>query len=103
MSKSKRTARYEAPKAVTVRLSHADFIALLQEAEDRGTSNAEIIRKAWASYQEKSEVEHEFKRLETRIVKQLFEVCSATLGLSEEERKAARQEFNQRVKNGGKS
>jgi len=93
----KRNARHEAPKAVTVRLSHADFIALLQEAEDRGTTNADIIRKAWGLYQEKAEFDLQFRKLESGIVKQMFEVCSATLGLSEAERKAAIREFKKQT------
>jgi len=93
----KRNARHEAPKAVTVRLSHSDFIALLQKAEEMGTTNADVIRTAWGSYQEKAEVELQFKKLETRMVKQIFEVCSATLGLSETERKAAIKEFKKQT------
>jgi len=99
----KRNARHESPKAVTVRLSHADFIALLQKAEEMGTTNADVIRTAWTSYQEKSEVELKFKKLESRIVKQIFEVCSATLGLSETERKAAIEEFNKQTNKRGAS
>jgi len=99
----KRNARYETQKAVTVRLSHADFLALLQKAEEMGTTNADVIRTAWGSYQEKSEVELKFKKLESRIVKQMFEVCSATLGLNDSERKAAIKEFKRQNNKRGES
>ena len=100
---SKRRARHEKGRGATARFSHGDYTALVQEAEDKGTTVAAIIRMAWTSYQEKSEHAFLMRKLESRIVFKVFEVCSATLGLSEEERKAARQEFNHRVKNGGKS
>ena len=100
---SKRRARHEKGKGATARFSHADYAALVQEAEEKGTTVAAIIRMAWVSYQEKAEQALLMRKLESRIVSKVFEVCSATLGLSEEERKAAATEFNQRVKKGGKS
>jgi len=100
---SKRRLAHEKERAVTARLSLSAYAALVQEAENRGTTKSGVIRTAWTSYQEKTEQALLMRNLESRIISKVFEVCSATLGLSEEERKAARQEFNHRVKNGGKS
>jgi len=98
---SKRRHRHEKDRAATARFPQGAYVALAQEAENRGTTIAAIIRMAWASYQEKTEVDLQFRKLESRIVKQMFEVCSATLGLSEAERKAAIKEFKKQTNRRG--
>lgn len=100
---SKRKARHEPSKSVTVRLSNSDSIALAEEVEKTGSNNSAVLKVAWASYREKSDLALLMRKLESRMVSKVFEVCSATLGLSEEERKTAKMEFNQRVRSGGKS
>ena len=97
----KRRARNEKQRAVTSRFSIAAYAALVQEAEDRGTTVADVLRTAWSQYQEKTEQALLLRKLESRIVFKVFEVCSATLGLSADERKAAMIECNKKIKKGG--
>ncbi|GJA12736.1 MULTISPECIES: hypothetical protein [Aeromonas] len=81
-------------KTVTVRFSMQDYINLVNEAEANNTTTAEVIRQAWASHQEHRNLTLMLSNLERNILSKNFEICSATVGLSEMERKKAARQVN---------
>ena len=91
---SKLNVRSEKQRQVTTRLSLSEYAAMSLEAEVSGTTVAGVLRKAWSQYHEESRLKEDLKRLEKRLIKKMFEVCSATIGLDENERKAAMNELN---------
>ncbi len=86
------TQQYQ--KAVTVRFSMKDYLEMVREAEVKGLSTADIVRLAWASYQAHQSIERLLLKLEQRQLTSTFEICAATIGLSESERKKAARQVN---------
>jgi len=95
---SKVNVRSEKQRQVTTRLSLSEYSAMSIKAEANGTTVAGVLRQAWSQYQEESRLKEDLRRLEKRLTKKMFEVCSATLGLNEDERKAAMSELNAKFK-----
>lgn len=89
--------RQETQRAVTARFPLGDFANLASEAESRGTTIADVLRIAWASYCEQQETKQLFARLEARLIRQMFEVCAATSRLDDKERTEAMSEFKERM------
>lgn len=89
--------RQETQRAVTARFTYADFSELTVEAEKRGTTIADMIRISWSSYQKQQDIKQLFSRLEIRLIRQMFEVCSVTAGLNEIERADAMTELKERM------
>ncbi|MDR6997024.1 hypothetical protein J2Y65_003736 [Aeromonas salmonicida] len=81
-------------KAVTVRFTMKDYLEMVHEAEIKKLSTADVVRQAWASYQAHQNIEHLLFKLEQRILTSTFEICAATVGLSENERKTATRQVN---------
>ncbi|GKQ97268.1 hypothetical protein KAM461_15180 [Aeromonas hydrophila] len=86
--------RVENQKAVTVRFPMRDYLALTSEAEAKNTTTAEVVRQAWASHQEHQNLVLLFAKLEQRLLAKTFEICAATVGLSDSERKLAARQIN---------
>ena len=95
---SKVNVRSEKQRQVTTRLSLSEYSAMSTEAEESGTTVAGVLRQAWSKYHEESRLKEDLRRLERRLIKKMFEVCSATIGLDEDERKAAMTELNSKFK-----
>lgn len=95
---SKVNVRSEKQRQVTTRLSLSEYSAMSLEAEARGTTVAGVLRQAWSQYHEESRLKEDLKRLEKRLIRKMFEVCSATIGLDEDERRAAMNELNTKFK-----
>ncbi len=81
-------------KAVTVRFTMKDYLEMVHEAEVKKLSTADVIRQAWASYQTHQNIERQLFKLEQSILTSTFEICAATVGLSDIERKAAARQVN---------
>ena len=81
-------------KAVTVRFTMKDYLDMVHEAEVKKLSTADVVRQAWASYQAYQNIERQLFKLEQRILTSTFEICAATVGLSDIERKAAARQVN---------
>lgn len=71
-----------------------DFLDITSEAEAQNTTTAEVVRRAWKSSQENKSIDHKFVRLEKRMLTNIFEICSATVGLNSAERIKAAQQVN---------
>jgi len=81
-------------KAVTVRFAIGDYAEIVTEAESQNTTSADVVRRAWKSYQENKNFILKLAQLERRLLKNTFEICTATIGLSSVERKNAAQQIN---------
>jgi len=81
-------------KPVTVRFPMGDYLDITTEAEAQNTTSADIVRKAWKSYQENKNIVLKLAHLERRLLLNTFEICSATIGLSPDERKNAAKQIN---------
>jgi hypothetical protein len=81
-------------KSVTVRFQMRDYLDLMNEAEEKNTNAAEVIRQAWTSHQEHKNLIFFLSKLEQKILTNTFEICAATVGLSDIERKAAARQVN---------
>lgn len=94
---AKRKLRQELQRAVTTRFPLDDYAAIVQIAESRGATVADVLRQAWQSYQQQQEINELLQRLEGRLTKRIFEACVAAGGLDEAERKEALIEFKERI------
>lgn len=86
-----------ATKPVTVRLSMRDFHILARDAERNNTSIAEMMRIAWASYQQQENINDQLRELEQRMTKRTFEIVVAVAGLDEQERTQAMNKFKRQL------
>ncbi len=84
-------------KAVTVRFPMGDYLAIVTEAESQNTTSAEVVRKAWKSYKENQNLILKLAQLEKRIIRNTFEICAATVGVNDEERKNAANQVNRKL------
>lgn len=98
---TKRRLRQELQRAVTARFPLDDYAAIVQVAEARAATVADVLRQAWHSYQQQQEINQLLQRLESRLTKRVFEACVAAGGLNDAERKEALAEFRARISNGG--
>lgn len=81
-------------KPVTVRFPMGDYLDITMEAESQNTTSADVVRRAWKSYQENKNFILKLAQLERRLLKNTFEICTATIGLSVAERKNAAKQIN---------
>lgn len=81
-------------RAVTVRFSMRDYLDLVSSAEEQKTTIAEIIRQAWANHHEQQNLMLLLSKLEQQLLLKTFEICAATVGLSDAERTAAVRQVN---------
>lgn len=81
-------------KSVTVRFQMRDYLDLMNEVEEKNTNAAEVIRQAWTNHQEHKNLIILFSKLEQKLLTNTFEICAATVGLSDIERKAAARQVN---------
>jgi len=81
-------------KPVTVRFAIGDYAEIVTEAESQNTTSADVVRRAWKSYQENKSFTLKLAQLEKRLLKNTFEICTATIGLSPVERKNAAKQIN---------
>ncbi|WP_421254556.1 hypothetical protein [Aeromonas sp. 600948] len=81
-------------RAVTVRFSMRDYLDLVNSAEEKNTTIAEVIRQAWASHREQQNLILLLSKLEQQLLLKTFEICAATVGLSDTERKIAVRQVN---------
>jgi hypothetical protein len=86
----------EISKAVTARFPQQEYLKLLDEAEQRGTTIADIIRTAWSNYQQQTQLQQTLLRLEQRQRKVNFEMLCTITGLQPEERQPAITELQSR-------
>lgn len=86
----------ETTKAVTARFPYHEYLLLLQAAEQRGCTIAEVIRDAWSEYQQQHQVKQQLMRLEQRQRKTTFEMLCTVIGLQANERKQAFQQLQER-------
>jgi len=84
-------------KAVTVRFPMGDYLEIVNEAEAQNTTSADVVRRAWKSYQDNKNLIIKLMQLERRLVKNTFEICTATVGLSPAERKNAAVQVNKSI------
>ena len=83
-------------KAVTIRFAKSDYLQLQQQAEQRGCSIADMVRKSWAHYQQLQQIQQLLLRQEQRHRKITFEMLSVTLGLKTDERQHAIKQLQAR-------
>ncbi len=95
-----RKLKQEAQRAVTARFPLSDYAEIMREAEERGTTIADMLRLSWNSYLQQKELKYLLTSMESRLVRKVFEISSATVGLDESERKDAMQEFKERIAGG---
>ena len=88
----------ENQKAVTTRFPMSSYLELLQEAEERGTTIADVVRTSWDNHKENQQIKELLSQQESRLIKLVFEVCAATSGLDHQERRDALAEFKERLK-----
>lgn len=81
-------------RAVTVRFSMRDYLDLVNSAEEKNTTIAEVIRQAWANHREQKNLILLLSKLEQQLLLKTFEICAATVGLSDTERKTAVRQVN---------
>jgi hypothetical protein len=81
-------------KPVTVRFAIGDYAEIVTEAEAQNTTSADVVRRAWKSYQENKNFIIKLAQLERRLLRNTFEICTATIGLSAGERKNAAKQIN---------
>lgn len=93
----KKNLRQETQRAVTARFPLDDYAEIVQESESRGATVADVLRQAWASYRQQQEMNQLLTRLESRLIRHMFEVCAATSGLDDTERKEAMVELKQKL------
>jgi len=84
--------------SVTTRFPLSDYSKLLSEAEQRGTTLADMLRICWAEYQSNEETEERLQKLESRIFRRVFEVGCATQSLTNSERQEALSEIKSRLR-----
>lgn len=90
--------RQEVQRAVTARFPLSDFAELSTEAEKQGTTIADMLRISWRSYCDQRHLDQVLLHMEARLVKVMFETCSAVAGLSDIEREDARSELKESMK-----
>lgn len=76
-------------KAVTARFPAHDYFSLLQEAERRGCTIADVIRDAWFQCQQLNHIQQQLLQLENRLIKANFDIFCTVIGLQEDEREQA--------------
>jgi len=87
-------------KPVTVRFYPNDYNKLLQLAEQKNTSVAEVIRQAWAANEEQKDFAIKLLALEERLSKRNFEIVAAVANLDEQEKNLAQQRLFKSTKGG---
>lgn len=98
---ARRKLRQELQRAVTARFPLDDYAAIVQVAESRGATVADVLRHAWQSYQQQQDFQQLLQRLEARLTKRIFEACVAAGGLDESERREALSEYKAKISHGG--
>lgn len=84
-------------KVVTTRLSATEYLAIVDEAENKGTNVSDVLRSAWSKYQSGESLKAELSKLEHNLCKKIFEICSAVTGLTDEERETVINELDARM------
>lgn len=84
----------QSQKAVTVRFPMGDYLSIVTEAEAQNTTTADVVRKAWKSYKENQNLILKLAQLERKMIRNTFEICAATIGVNDEERKNAARQVN---------
>lgn len=97
-TKSMNRKIHNTTRPVTVRFSTADYQILLAEAETNNVSVAEMLRKAWASYREQSNIQTRLDVTERRITQKTFEIVCAIANLSDQQRIAAYKKFQENLR-----
>jgi hypothetical protein len=80
-------------KAITVRFPINDFQKIEEMAENKNSNLAEILREAWRNHKKENDHLKEFKQLEARLLKQIFNICCAVHGLNKKEKLEALAEL----------
>ncbi|EHH1246070.1 hypothetical protein NB466_08005 [Vibrio fluvialis] len=76
----------------------ADVEAQIQREADRtGQSKTEVIRAATVRQLSQASIELQMKQLELRLLRNSFEMNSAIVGLTDEQRNQAAKAFNQSI------
>jgi len=83
-------------KAVTARFSLQDYLSLQEEAEKRGCTIADIIRKSWSMYKDQKQISQHLSRFEQRQRATNFEMLCSVIGLQDGEREQALLQLKQR-------
>jgi hypothetical protein len=78
------SAKFDKP--VTVKFSYGDYLNLADEAERSGTTIAHIVRESCLHYKKLQQVSEQLVAMEQRQQTILFEMLSATLGLTPEKK-----------------
>ncbi|MFT5295005.1 MAG: Lon protease-like protein [Colwellia sp.] len=73
-------------KAITVRFPISDFQKIEEMAENNNSNLAEVLREAWRTHKKENDHLKDFKQLESRLLKQVFNICCAVHGLSNKEK-----------------
>ncbi len=84
-------------KAVTVRLSQADYVDLLSMAEQNNASIADTMRKAWREYQDQEREADERCRQTQELKHYVFECLSLTKNWDPVQRQKAIQRLSNRL------
>ena len=87
-------------RPVTARFSADVYAELHAEAEDLGTTVADVLRLAWSAYKSHRSLESSLNSLETRMIRKFFEISVATCGLDENERKEALRQARELIARG---
>lgn len=83
-------------KAVTARFPAQEYYRLQQEAENRGSTIADVIRDCWQQRLHQQHIEQHLMRLEQRLYKAQFEMLCEIINLPSGEREQARQALRRR-------
>ncbi len=83
---TKRNKKVEAQRAVTTRLPLGDYMALLSEAEEKGTTVADVLRLSWARYHADISIRDQISAVESRLTRRCFEFTCAIADITEEQR-----------------
>ncbi|MCM8857910.1 MAG: hypothetical protein LC539_19660 [Candidatus Thiodiazotropha sp.] len=84
-------------KAVTVRLSQADYADLLHTAENSNISIADTIRKSWRHYKDREAQSNERNKQTQELKRYIFECLSVTKGWDTTQRQTAIKRINERL------
>lgn len=84
-------------KAVTVRLSMADYADLLHAAEKSNMSIADTMRKSWRHYKDRETQSNEREKQTQELKRYIFECLSVTKGWDTNQRQTAIKRINERL------
>ena len=86
---------HQTQKAITVRFPIVDCIAIEEFAEKLGTTNADVVRKAWRAFMNEYELKNDLKEFEKNLAKIIFEICCSVSGLKTSEKQEALLELKE--------